>query len=433
MLSRRIFARCLAFSSLASGLLIGGWRLSSAQPSINPSPSPSASPTPAIPSPFPLPTPIFPGASPSPKPSPSPTPSASPTPSLPLKPLTTFPKGLGLDDRLFAKQSDRAALIQAIDNSLRYIQTPQAERAYQTYPVKGVSRERVERSLRRFRQVVLASRSAQQLQTTVQKEFQLYESTGKDGQGLVSFTGYFEPIHKASRKPTAQYRYPLYRLPADFSSWSKPHPTREALEGKDGLQASKGKLKGLELVYLTDRLQAFLIQVQGSSRLQLTDGSSMAIGFAGATDHPYSGMGRELVKDGKFKLEELTLPKVIDYFKQNPQELDLYLPRNKRFVFFRDTKGAPPIGSLGQPVIADRSIATDKKLMPPGALALIQTQLPDSQLTQQSLDRFVLDQDTGSAIIGAGRVDVFLGTGDNAGARAGLVNAPGRLYYLLLK
>lgn len=199
------------------------------------------------------------------------------------------------------------------------------------------------------------------------------------------------------------------------------------------MQATKGKLKGAELVWLKSRLDAFLIQVQGSARLQLTDGTTMTVGFGGSTDYPYVGIGRELVKEGKFKLEELTLPKIKQYFVEKPEELDTYLPRNKRFVFFQNTNNQPPIGSLGQPVLARRSIATDKRLMPPGAIALLQTQLPDRSLTQQSVSRYVLDQDTGSAIIGPGRVDIFMGSGDQAAAEAGLVNATGNLYYLLLK
>nr|MCU0570208.1 MltA domain-containing protein [Oculatellaceae cyanobacterium Prado106] len=140
---------------------------------------------------------------------------------------------------------------------------------------------------------------------------------------------------------------------------------------------------------------------------------------------------------GKFRLEEVTLPLLIDYFRQYPSEMDTYLPRNNRFVFFKETTGTPATGSLGVPVTAERSIATDKTLMPPGALALIATAIPianpQGTLTPQWVNRYVLDQDTGGAIKGAGRVDVFMGTGEQAGDRAGLMNTPGQLYYLLLK
>lgn len=226
-------------------------------------------------------------------------------------------------------------------------------------------------------------------------------------------------------------------MPPNFPQWAKPHPTRLQLEGADGLQGDKGKLRGLQLVWLRDRLEAFLIHVQGSARLQLTNGMEMTVGYAGKTDYAYTGVGRELVKEGKLQLAGLTLPAVVDYFRATPTEMNRYLPRNQSFVFFRDTNGAPPTGSLGVPVTAERSIATDKSLMPPGALALISTTIPTAnrrgQLEQTRVSRYVLDQDTGSAIKGAGRVDIFMGTGDQAGDRAGLLNSTGQLYYLLLK
>jgi membrane-bound lytic murein transglycosylase A len=337
----------------------------------------------------------------------------------------------------FSTPADRRSLVVAIDHSLRYLQTERAIAAYQQMRVPGITRERVTHSLKRFRQLLLTTTSAKALQAAIEREFVFYQATGKDGQGTVAFTGYFEPVYVASRRPTATFRYPLFRLPPDFANWAKPHPTRLQLEGANGLQFQNRWLKGLELVWLRDRLEAFLVQVQGSARLQLTDGSTMTVNHAGTTDYPYTGIGRELVKAGKFKLEELTLPLLTQYLTDNPTDRDVYLPRNNRFVFFKQTGGAAAIGSLGVPVTAERSIATDKTLFPPGAMALIQTQIPypnaANQLEKRFVNRYVLDQDTGGAIKGAGRVDLFMGTGQLAGDRAGLINASGGLYYLLLK
>ena len=355
-------------------------------------------------------------------------------PSLPLRRVDAAQTAialptLGLDDRLWGASGDRQAMIQAIDRSLQYMETGAATAAYRQYSVAAFTADRVYRSLARFRDLVQTARSPEALQAAVLQEFDLYQSVGKDGQGTVSFTGYFEPTYRASRTLTAEYRYPLYRLP-NLAQWSKPQPTRAQLEGTDGLQGEKGRLQGLELVWLRDRLEAYLVQVQGSARLQLTDGTTLSVGVAGHTDYPYTSVGRELVNAGKFTLEELTLPKLIQYFRDNPADLDLYLPRNNRFVFFETTHGAPATGSLGFAVTPERSIATDKSLMPPGALALIETQIPNAP---RSTSRFVLDQDTGGAIRGAGRVDLFMGTGTQAGDRAGLINGTGQLYYLLLK
>ena len=351
---------------------------------------------------------------------------------------------LGQDTQLFGSlpdTGDRQSLLDAIDNSLAYLRTPGSVMAYHNYAVPGVTHRRVKRSLSRFRTLVLQSNSAADLQQAVAAEFDLYQSTGQDGEGTVAFTGYFEPTYKASREPNETYRYPIYQTPANLDSWPEPHPTRLALEGATGLDASEGPIAGLELAWLPSRLEAFLIQVQGSARLELEDGSTLSVGYDGRTNYPYTSMGRALIDDGIIPEDELTLPVLMEYFEQNPEALDRYLPRNNRFVFFRETDGAPATGSLGYPVTAGRSIATDKSVMPPGALALVNLPLPqrDDAGVFAKIDdgpttsRFVLDQDTGGAIKGAGRVDLFVGTGTEAGEVAGLINDAGKLYYLLLK
>ncbi len=351
-----------------------------------------------------------------------------------------IPGALGFDEQIWGmghQSGDYQSLITAIDYSLSYLQTPEAVEAYTDYSIPGITRDRVQRSLERFRELVLTMPSPTALQQAVLAEFEWFQASGQDGFGTVSFTGYFEPLYFASRVPTQDYRYPLYRRPADLESWTEPHPTRLELEGSDGLQADQGQLQGLELVWLRDRLEAFLVQVQGSARLRLPDGSTMSVGYNGRTHYPYTSLGRELVNDGHFTLEELTLPRVLQYFRDRPNELDRYLPRNDRFIFFRETDGGFPQGTLEVPVTPERSIATDKSLMPPGALALIQTEIPylndAGTLESQQVSRYVLDQDTGGAIQGPGRVDVFMGSGHLAGDRAGLMNHPGSLYYLLLR
>lgn len=367
------------------------------------------------------------------------TPHLSSFAASPLRITPAQTQSLGFDEQIWGPlgRGDRAALLAAIDHSLRYLKTPAATERYRQYPVPGITRDRVQRSLERFRQLLHQAKSPAELQAAVKREFVFYQSVGQDNQGTVAFTGYFEPTYKASRVRTAEYRYPLYRLPANFARWPHPHPTRAQLEGVDGLQGSQGRLRGLELVWLRDRLEAFLIQVQGSARLQMTDGGTMSVGYAGKTDQPYIGVGKALVKDGKMRLEDLTLPTLIQYFRQHPEAINQYLPRNRSFVFFRPTGGAPATGYLGVPVTAERSIATDKSIMPPGALALIQTQIPrisgSGQLKNHFVNRYTLNQDTGSAIQGPGRVDIFMGTGPQAEARAGRLVSNGQLYYLLLK
>ncbi len=392
-----------------------------------------------VPNFLPLPVPITPDLPPQPVPI---TPEITP----PLKPITigsdcTFQQTcLGWDEQIWGQRGrigDRNALLASIDNSLVYLTKSEAIAAYQNYPMKEITLDRVRRSLLRFRQLVISSKSAAQLQAAVSREFVFYQSVGNDGKGTVKFTAYYEPVYTASRVRTAIYKYPLYRLPPDFSQWRKPHPKRIDLEGKDGLKGNKSKLRGLELLWFRDRLDAYMVHIQGSAQIKLTDGKTTSVGYAGGTDYPWTSIGKELAKDGKLPLAGLTMPRMISYFRQKPRELSNYLPRWKRFIFFQETGGRGATGSIHVPVTAERSIATDKSLMPPGALALIYNSFPypagGGKLERRTVSRFVLDQDTGSAIKGPGRVDYFMGSGKLAGDRAGITGGNGSLYYLLLK
>ncbi|WP_174712725.1 murein transglycosylase A [Nostoc sp. TCL240-02] len=342
-----------------------------------------------------------------------------------------------LDELLYREIPDKKALLSAIAQSLQYLQTANAATAYQNYQVAGITRDRVFKSLNRFRELVLTTNSATELHQATLREFVLYQSVGKDTKGSVLFTAYYEPLYAASRVPTPEYRYPVYRLPPDLNSWPKPHPTREELEGADGLQGAKGKLRGLELFWFRDRLEPYLAQIEGSAQLQLPDGTQTAIGYAGNNAYNYKSLGRELANDGKLPLQGMTMPIILDYFQKHPQELNIYIPRDRSFVFFQENHGEPAQGSINVPLTAERSIATDKSLMPPGALALIRASIPfanpTGKLEEHIVSRYVLDQDTGGAIKGAGRVDYFLGTGKLAGDRAGVTVSNGQLFYLLLK
>ena len=343
-----------------------------------------------------------------------------------------------LDQAIYDEKNDeianKKALLQSIDYSLQYLQTPRAIKAYQK---SEITRERVYNSLQRFRKLLISTKSPQALQAAIEKEFVFYQSVGRDNKGTVLFTAYYEPLYLASRQPTKEFRYPAYRSPADLESWAKPHPSRSELEGVDGLQGSKGKLKGLELFWFKDRLEPYMIQIQGSAKLKLTDGTQTTIGYASNTAYNYRSLGRSLVDDGKFPLEGLNMPIILDYFRKHPQDLNIYIPRDQSFVFFQETYGKPAQGSISVPLTPERSIATDKSLMPPGALALIRAPFPyinkSDKIENRLVSRYVLDQDTGGAIKGAGRVDYFLGTGEAAGERAGVTVSNGQLFYLLLK
>jgi membrane-bound lytic murein transglycosylase A len=175
-----------------------------------------------------------------------------------------------------------------------------------------------------------------------------------------------------------------------------------------------------------------MVHLQGSAILELPEGGRMSVGYAAATRYPFTGISAQYLRDRGLGWVQLG-----SYFRQYPDELNNYLVRNNRFVFFKENPSSDPIGSLGVPVVSGRSIATDKSRMPPGALALIRTSLPSrdvrGKLVSKPTTRFVLDHDTGSAIKGAGRVDLFMGSGPEAKETASQVFGDGELYYLMLK
>ncbi|MFN5516545.1 MAG: MltA domain-containing protein, partial [Cyanobacteriota bacterium] len=190
-----------------------------------------------------------------------------------LKPAPAPTLEAQLDPQLWRTPGQRQALLKALNHSLGYLKTPQAAKAYRNYPIPGVTQERTRRSLLRFQTLLAQAKTPQALEASVKREFIFYQAQGQDNQGTVHFTGYFEPVYQASRRRTGEYQYPVYRLPKNFSRWPKPHPTREQLEGQDG---RGGQLKGSELLWFSSRLAAYLVQIQGSAKINLLDGTRLS-------------------------------------------------------------------------------------------------------------------------------------------------------------
>ena len=348
---------------------------------------------------------------------------------LPMKP------GLGLSEISnpeqfpeFRDDYDKELLLQSIDNSIEYLKkTKSYPKAFSSI---GFTPEKQKETLEFFREGYIRCKNAKELNDFVSNNFRVFQAIGKMYEGEVHFTGYGTPIYDGSLTPTATFRYPLYDKPTDFK---KPYFTRREIE-------ERNLLKGTEIAYLKSKLEAYLIHVQGSGQIRLPSGKKVYVGYAGNSGHSYTSIGRLLVLDGKVQEEELTLPVLIEYFDQHPDELDHYLRQNDRYIFFKKVPHAVPHGSIGVPVTSMRSIATDKKVFPPGGLAFatIGTQRPggasrSNEKWHAEKSFFVLDQDTGSAIKTPSRADVFFGIGDRAMYKAGNLNTYGRLYYLLKK
>lgn len=331
---------------------------------------------------------------------------------------------------------NRERLLTATKRSVNYLRKP-SSRSF--FPRSGIGHQKTLESLEAFIKVLESPRSDTELVAELQQRFDVYTSVGCDDRGTVLFTGYYTPIFKASREPTAEFRHPLHRLPPNHVKDPKTGKTLGLKQADGRIDANypdrrtllaSGHLDGLGLVYLRHAFEAYLIGVQGSAILELPGGERMEVGYAGNNGHPYKSLGLAMVRSGKIERKDLNLRSMIEYFEAHPEEFEPLAAENGRYIFFQESEGGP-FGCLNEKVTAMTSIATDKSIFPPGALCFLQANLPISE--QQPYRGFVLDQDAGGAIRAPGRCDVFMGIGDTAGFLAGRTLAEGRMYYLFLK
>ncbi len=233
-------------------------------------------------------------------------------------------------------------------------------------------------------------------------------------------TGYYEPLLDGSRARDAAHPYPLYRLP--------PDPTRFDRAEIDGGALSSQQL---ELLWVSDPVDAFFLQVQGSGRVRLADGSIVRVGFAGTNGRPYVSIGRAMVDAGIMTKEEVSLATIRAYLAAHPGEVMDWLHKNPRYVFFRDlgpSDESGPIGALNVPLIPGRSVAVDPEFVSLGLPLWLNTTRPD---TGAPLQRLVVAQDKGGAIKGAGRIDLFWGAGEEAERLAGEMKQPGQYWIIV--
>jgi membrane-bound lytic murein transglycosylase A len=269
---------------------------------------------------------------------------------------------------------------------------------------------------------------------------------GDDGRdGLI--TGYYEPVLAGSLTRSARYSTPLYQRPdsllvVDLASLFpelKGKTVRGRLEGnrvvpffsRSEIVDGRAPLAGQELLWVDDPVEAFVLQVQGSGRVRLDDGSEIAVGYADQNGHPYRAIGARLIERGALKREEVTLPRIREWLAANPDERAALLDSNPSYVFFarRAVTTEGPLGSQGVALSAERSIAVDAAFIPLGSPVWLETTLPDGRRWQ----RLMLAQDTGGAIRGAVRADIFFGQGPSAGELAGNMKSPGRITVLVPK
>lgn len=280
--------------------------------------------------------------------------------------------------------------------------------------------------------------------------FQPYAVTLPDG-GDGFLTGYYEPEIPGALSPDAGHPVPVLGRPADLvtvgpgmaagdlpaglaaarrtDAGLAPYPDRAAIW--DGALAGQG----LELLWLPDKVELFLAQVQGSARVRLPDGSVTRLVYAGRNGQPYTSIGKVIVAEGHMTLEEMTLGKLKAWLRDHPAEAERIMRLNRSYIFFAIGEGLDPeqgpIGAASVPLTPLRSIAVDRTLWPYGLPVWIDADLPlDGEGSSRPLARLMIAQDTGSAILGPARADLFMGSGDAAGDLAGLIRHPGRFTVL---
>jgi membrane-bound lytic murein transglycosylase A len=283
------------------------------------------------------------------------------------------------------------------------------------------------------------------VQQALAARFEVVQSPGRDGQGGVLFTGYYEIELEGSLTPSAQFPYPLYKRPPELRDGAGSSPQNPGASGSSGPYYtrreidSEGKLRGrgLELLWLRNPVDGFFLHVQGSGQIRLPNGQVRRVNYAGANGHPYYSLGRILIEEGRMSPAMMSMPNLRRYFLSHPEETARLLYRNPRYIFFRQVEQGPQ-GNLGLLLVAGRSIATDQTLFPAGGVALVQIQRPvfnaQGDITAWlPASRLVFNHDTGSAITGPGRVDLFWGHGARAEMAAGHMQHTGTLFFLLGK
>ncbi|OGP86533.1 MAG: hypothetical protein A2V87_04390 [Deltaproteobacteria bacterium RBG_16_58_17] len=395
-------------------------------------------------------------------PVPAPPPKATVPPEIPkppvLPPVIGKPAPLlvrvpALQLPLFIDDMDLESLEAAVEKSLQYY-----KRAGGKGPVRmddtWVSVRDLQDSLIALREILRCGETAEVKQTRIRETFDVYQSTGSDGGNTVLFTGYFESIMKGSRKRTERFKYPVYRAPADaiavnlgrFGEKYKneqligrlkngeliPYYTRGEIEEHGSLAR-----RDLELAWVDDRVDLFFLHTQGSGKIELTDGKLLQIGYALKNGRPFQSVSPYLLKMGKITPQENSYKEIKRYLKEHPEELSEILGHNESYIFFRIVKEGP-VGAIEEILTPGRSIATDPDVFPKGALAFMRARKPilDKEGNVESwipFSRFVVSQDVGGLIKGAGRVDLFCGSGGEAEMLAGSLKEKGELYFLVKK
>ncbi|MDD2463835.1 MAG: MltA domain-containing protein [Desulfobulbus sp.] len=338
---------------------------------------------------------------------------------------------------------DRQSLVRALARSLSYLESRPSKTRYHLGPnVMPVSR--LLDTVRHLHYLAASRLDPDAFQQRISEDFDRISLLTPERRLLL--TGYYQPVFHGSTHQGAPFLYPLYRLPQDMVV--KPQPGKKPIIGRlhEGRLhpywsrqeiEQRALLQGEELVWLRDPFDAFTLHVQGSGILRLTDGSLRGVHYAQSNGRTYTSVGKFLVATGRMQLAEVTMDSIRRYLEQHPHELALILHQNDSFIFFDWCPPGAAVGSLQQPLTPGRSVAADQRIYPPGSILWVKSRRPTVAQGEVAawtpMQRLLTVQDTGSAIQGPGRLDIFWGTGEQAGLEAGQMKEAGEVVLLLLK
>lgn len=350
---------------------------------------------------------------------------------------------------LFSDDQDYTSLLSAAQNHTEFLRNKNSD----DHTIIGqeiYSSELLLESTLTLTNKIKENPNPDELHQFIIRNYNIYQAGGrkdkKNRQMLV--TGYYEPLFEGSLTRVKPYLYPLYSPPDDLikhepDNGAVPRIGRITDKGFTSYWSraeieSMNTAGGYELAYLKDPLDAFLLQVQGSGRIRLQDNSVRSIRFAASNGLEYNSIGKLLVDEKKMTLTEVTVPAIRNYLKKHPEEQQRILHHNPRFIFFNWGDDLGPKGSSGVVLTPGRSIAIDNSVLPDEAIGYLKTRKPKVNQHREIVgwvpfNRFVFPQDSGAAIKGTGRVDLFWGYGYYPELAASHMKEDGKLYFLVKK
>ncbi len=342
-------------------------------------------------------------------------------------------------------------LLNAVNNSLEYYKKFNRDKEF-VFGLKKIKKEDIENAFIKFASFLEKNPQEKELKLYIKKNFDVYVPVSYKNKKNILFTGYYEPELFGSLVKTSKFSCPAYLLPenilyVELGKFSKKYGKKKLIARKEGKKiipyftneeiAFENVLKeeGKVLVWLKNRVALFFLQIQGSGKILLQNGDVMRVHYAGTNGHSYKSIGKYLIDNNKMSRENMSMQNLKKYLMNNPQEEREILSYNSSYVFFEEVEGGP-FGALSQELTQGRSLACDLSIYPRGGLVYVQAKKPvmseENEIKEwEDLERFMLVQDTGGAIKGYFRGDIFFGWGKYAETAAGKLAEKGKIFVLV--